>query len=108
MINQFQLPTTIDDSDNLYMYNYCESALEAAFTFLGIEEDYIKLEAYCNMLVDNDKKIWKIKHPDEEYYGLTPDMHYGYLKEAYDVYKRVVEDEKHYYSSRDDADCWCE
>lgn len=110
MINQFQLPTTIDSSNELYMCDYCESALEAAFTVLGIEEDYIKLSDYCKMLVDNDKKILAIKRPDEEYYGLTADMHYSYFKEAYDVHKRVLEDDKYkcYFTKADNADYWCE
>ena len=46
LIAQFNRPCKFDDGE-LYIYNYCESALEAAFSVLGIEENYIPLMDFC-------------------------------------------------------------
>lgn len=48
LISQFHHAKKFDDGE-LYIYNYCESALESAFNVLGIEEDYIKLMDFCQM-----------------------------------------------------------
>ena len=57
MIAQFHHPTMFDDGE-LYIFNYCESALEAAFDVLGIEGNYIKLIDFCKMWEDNDRECW--------------------------------------------------
>lgn len=44
LISQFHRATKFDDGE-LYIYNNCESALESAFSVLGIKEDYIKCGA---------------------------------------------------------------
>ena len=88
MIMQFNCPITIYDDGELYIYNYCESALEAAFTTLGIEENYIKLWDFCKMWEDNDRAICEINAPGEPARVLTADIHYKVFKEEYESRQR--------------------
>lgn len=83
LIGQFHSPTRFEDGE-LYIYNYCESALESAFNILGIEEDYIKLIDFCQMWEDNSRAIWAIGLPNESFGGITADMYYDVLKEDYE------------------------
>lgn len=48
LIAQFHKASKFDDGE-LYIYNYCESALERAFDVLGIEENQIKLMDFCRL-----------------------------------------------------------
>lgn len=82
LISQFHHATMFDDGE-LYIYNYCESALESAFNVLGIEEDYIKLQDFCQMWEDNSRAIWAINIPSEPFDGITADIHYKVFKEDY-------------------------
>ena len=86
MIAQFHHPTMFDDGE-LYIYNYCESALEAAFEVLGIEEDYIKLMDFCKMWEDNDREYWV----NEPFDGITADIHYECMKEDYESWQRAMD-----------------
>jgi hypothetical protein len=88
MIMQFNCPTTLRDDGELYVYNYCESALEAAFSVLDIEENYIPLWDFCQMWEDNDRAFWAIKFPDEPFNGITADIHYKIMKEEYESRQR--------------------
>lgn len=91
MIMQFHRPSFIGDDGELYVYNYCESALEAAFTTLGIEENYIKLWDFCKMCEDNDRSIWAINAPDVPFNGITADIHYHIMKEEYEQHQRWLD-----------------
>ena len=92
MIAQFQYARTLfDDNTELYIYNYCESALEAAFGTLGIEEDYIKLWDFCKMWEDNSRALWAINIPDEPFDGITADIHYKCMKEEYESHQRWLD-----------------
>ena len=91
MIMQFNCPTTLRDDGELYVYNYCESALEAAFKTLGIEENYIKLWDFCQMFEDNDRALWAINLPDKPFTGITADIHYKIMKEEYESRQRWFE-----------------
>ena len=86
MIAQFHHPTIFDDGE-LYIYNYCESALEAAFEVLGIEEDYIPLMDFCKMWEDNDREYWV----NEPFDGITADIHYKCMKEDYESWHRAMD-----------------
>lgn len=79
MIAQFHRASRFDDGE-LYIYNYCESALERAFNVLGIAEDYIKLMDFCHMWEDNQRAIWALngKNP---YNGITADIYYKIFTE---------------------------
>jgi hypothetical protein len=90
MIAQFHHASTIDDSGELYISNYCESALEAAFNVLGIEEDYIPLMQFCIMYENNDRALWGYKRPDEPYGGLIADSYYELSKQAPEVWQAVT------------------
>lgn len=83
LIGQFHHARKTDDGE-FYIYNYCESALESAFTVLGIEEDYIKLIDFCQMWEDNNRAIWAINRPNEPYCSATADMYYKTFIEDYE------------------------
>ena len=86
MIAQFHHPTMFDDGQ-LYICNYCESALEAAFEVLGIEEDYILLMDFCKMWEDNDRECWG----NEPFDGVTADVLYECMKENYESWQKAID-----------------
>ena len=88
MIAQFNYPTTLFDDGEPYIYNYCESALEAAFNTLGIDENYIKLWDFCQAWEDNDRALWAINAPGSQFDGITADIHYKVLKDEFDSHQR--------------------
>ena len=90
LIAQLHQASKFDDGE-LYIYNYCESALESAFNVLGIEENYIKLMDFCKMWEDNSRTIWAINFPDKPYNSITAEIHYKVLKENYESWERVSE-----------------
>ena len=92
LIAQFHNATTINDSDDLYIYNNCESALEAAFDILGIEEDYIPLMDFCKMWEDNSRALWAINIPETPFYGITAEDHYDYFYDEYKLWQRTLEE----------------
>ena len=92
LIRQFHHVSKFDDGE-LYVYDYCEFALEAAFNVLGIEEDYIKLIDFCRMWEDNSRAIWAVNIPDKPFDGITADIHYEVFKEDYERWKRQCEED---------------
>ena len=88
MIAQFNYPTTLFDDGEPYIYNYCESALEAAFNMLGIDENYIKLWDFCQAWEDNDRALWAMNAPGSQFDGITADIHYKILKDEFDRHQR--------------------
>lgn len=91
MIMQFHRPTILSDNKELYIYNYCESALEASFNTLGIEENSIKLWDFCKMWENNDRALWSMNAPDDPFDGITADIHYKIMKEEYDRHERWLD-----------------
>lgn len=91
LIGQFCHARMFDDGE-LYIYNYCESALERAFDVLGIEENYIKLMDFCQMWEDNSRAIWAINLPNEPFGGATADMYYDVFKEDYDFWSEHLDE----------------
>ena len=87
LICQFHHADKFDDGE-LYIYDYCESALEAAFNVLGIEEDYIKLMDFCKLCEENRRAIWAINFPDKPYSSITAEMYYKGFKEDYERRQR--------------------
>lgn len=92
LIGQFHRATKFDDGE-LYIYDYCESALESAFNVLGIEEDYIKLMDFCKMWEDNSRAIWAINLLDEPFGSITADIHYQIFKEDYERWERQCDED---------------
>ena len=92
LIGQFHHATKFNDGE-LYISNYCESALESAFNVLGIKEDYIKLYDFCKMWEDNSRAIWKINFPDRPYEGIPANIHYDVFQEDYERWERMFEEE---------------
>lgn len=78
LIAQFHRPSKFDDGE-LYIYNYCESALEAAFNVLGIEENYIPLMDFCKMWENNNREIWATNCSEP----------YKIFKEDYEAWERI-------------------
>ncbi len=96
MIGQFHHASNLFDNGDLYIYNYCESALEAVFNVLGIEEDYIPLMAFCKMWENNNRAIWALNIPDEPFGGIAADIYYKCFEDDYKQWLRdinEVEDE---------------
>lgn len=91
LISQFHRASRFEDGE-IYIYNYCESALEAAFNVLGIEDDYIKLMDFCQLREDNDRAIWKINGRDQ-YEGVTADFYYNIFKEDLERWERWMEED---------------
>lgn len=91
MIAQFNYPTTLFDDGEPYIYNYCESALEAAFNMLGIEENYIKLWDFCQAWEDNERAIWAMNVPGSQFNGITADIYYKILKDEFDRRQRWLD-----------------
>lgn len=91
LIAQFHITTKFDDGE-LYIYDYCESALESAFNVLGIPEDFIKLQDFCQMYEDNDRAIWSINRPNDSFLGATAEMRYKYFKESYERWERSFDE----------------
>lgn len=92
LIAQFHHATRFDDGE-LYIYNYCESALEAAFNVLDIEENFIKLTDFCQMWEDNNRAIWAINLPNEPFDGITADIYYDTFKEDYEFWERQIDED---------------
>lgn len=91
LIGQFHHATKREDGE-LYIFDYCESALEAAFDVLGIKDDYIKLMDFCQMWEDNNKAIAKINNPDKTFCGITADIYYEVLKEDYEHWQKEIDE----------------
>lgn len=91
LISQFHRASRFEDGE-IYIYNYCESALEAAFNVLGIEDDYIKLMDFCQLWEDNSRAIWAINGRDT-YTGITADFHYKVFKEGLERWERWLEED---------------
>ena len=92
LISQFHHAKKFDDGE-LYIYNHCESALEAAFNVLGIEEDYIKLIDFCQMWEDNNRAIWAINLPNEPFEGITAQIYYDGFKEDYEFWQKQIDED---------------
>ena len=92
LIGQFHRATKFDDGE-LYIYDNCESALESAFSVLGIKEDYIKLYDFCKMWGNNDRALWAINFPDRPFDYITADDYYLLLKEDYERWERMLEED---------------
>lgn len=91
LIAQFHHATKFDDGE-LYIYNYCQSALERAFTVLDIKENYIKLIDFCKMWEENDRAIWAINLPDRPFGGVTAEIHYKCFQDDYEQWQREIDD----------------
>ena len=83
LIGQLHAPTQFDDG-KLYIFNYCEGALERAFRVLGIEDNYIGLEQFCKMWEENSRAIWAIHNPNKPFGGITWNTHYSCFKDDWE------------------------
>lgn len=58
-VSEYLGPIKLNDSDpNLYLYDYCESLWERAFTVLEIEDDAIEEFEFYKLWEENNRKIW--------------------------------------------------
>lgn len=92
MIVQFHHASDLFNDGQLYIQNYCESALEAAFNVLGIEENYIPLMTFCIMYENNNRALWGYNIPDEPYGGITADIYYDCMKDEYELWQKTLEE----------------
>ena len=90
LIGQFVRANKFDDSE-LYIYNYCESAIESAFDVLGIKENYIKLMDFCKMWEENSRAIWIMNNPGLPFQGITADIHYDIFKKDYESWHEELD-----------------
>ena len=93
LILQFHHASELFEDDELYIYDYCESALERAFDVLGIEDDYIKLMDFCQMWEENTRAIWAINNPDKPFGGFTAEEHYDVFKREYELWKKYLDED---------------
>ena len=89
LICQFHRATKFDDGE-LYIWNYCESALESAFNVLGIEKDFIPLLDFCKMWEDNSRALWAL-NTDKPFNGTTADIYYDIFKEDYESWEASID-----------------
>ena len=93
MMLQYCLPSENEDG-TWYMYNYCESALEAAFNILGIEDNVIDLMDFCKLWEENERAIWKYHNPNmEEFLGCDAQFYYDYFVGNYKGYWKRLDEE---------------
>ena len=69
--------------DNYYMSDCFESALERSFDALGFDRDEVPLMEFCQAWEDNNRKLWAINLPDEEYRGSTARDYYNTFVKSY-------------------------
>lgn len=90
MIGQCCRPIEIEGQ--ICIYTYCQNGLEASFEVLGIEENYILLEDFCQMWEDNERAIWKY-HSNEKFESVyTKDIIYKLFIDDYMAWKRINEE----------------
>ena len=75
LISQF-CQAVADNSGVYWVSNYCQGALESAFSVLGIKEDRITLKDFCQKWENNEKMIWIFNNSDKEYDGITAQIFY--------------------------------
>lgn len=96
LIHQFHCVSNLFEDGELYIYNYCESALERAFDVLDIEGDYIKLMDFCQMWEENTRAFWIINNPYRPFGGFTAQEYYDDFKRKYELKNKLAdEDESH-------------
>lgn len=58
-------------------------ALERSFDVLGFDRDEVPLMDFCQAWEDNNRKLWAINSPDEEYRGSTARDYYNIFVKSY-------------------------
>ena len=59
---------------------------------LGIEEDYIPLMDFCRMWENNNRAIWEMNIPDEQFNGITADIYYNCFMDDYEQWQRDIDE----------------
>ena len=70
-------------NNNYYMSNYFESAIERSFDVLGFDKDEVPLMDFCQAWEDNNRKLWAINLPGEDYRGSTARDYYNIFVRNY-------------------------
>ena len=68
---------------NYYMSDYFDCAIERSFDVLGFDRDEVPLMDFCQAWEDNNRKLWTINLPDEEYRGSTARDYYNIFVKSY-------------------------
>ena len=69
--------------NNYYMSDYFDCAIERSFDVLGFDRDEVPLMDFCQAWEDNNRKLWAINLPDEEYRGSTARDYYNIFVKSY-------------------------
>lgn len=69
--------------NNYYMSDYFDCAIERSFDVLGFDRDEVPLMDFCQAWEDNNRKLWAINSPDEEYRGSTARDYYNIFVKSY-------------------------
>lgn len=69
--------------NNYYMSDYFDYAIERSFDVLGFDRDEVPLMDFCQAWEDNNRKLWAINLPDEEYRGSTARDYYNIFVKSY-------------------------
>lgn len=70
-------------NNNYYMTDYFDCAIERSFDVLGFDRDEVPLMDFCQAWEDNNRKLWAINSPDEEYRGSTARDYYNIFVKSY-------------------------
>ena len=95
LILQFHRPSKIDDSEYLYMHNYCQTGLELAWEALGIKEDRITLMDFCKLWEYNNRAMWSARHGNDRPFDgcWEADFYYCLFQEKYDRFIKSFEED---------------
>lgn len=67
-VSEYLGPIKLNDhEDKMYLYDYCSSLWEKAFTVLEIDDDVIEEFEFYKLWEENNRQIW-------EYYGNKDEM----------------------------------
>lgn len=83
-------------NNNYYMSDYFDYAIERSFDVLGFDRDEVPLMDFCQAWEDNNRKLWAINSPDEEYRGSTARDYYNIFVKSYKRWADAYYDDTEY------------
>ena len=88
-------------NNNYYMSDYFESALERSFDVLGFDKDEVPLMEFCQAWEDNNRKLWAINLPGEDYRGSTARDYYNIFVRSYKRWADAYYEDAEYINRED-------